>query len=166
MGWATSDNIYCVDYKKLSKTSITLVPIEREQLGISTILIKLSESRILAIESHRVDKWSPLQIPGLYGVTTYVIDLATDNSVNITTPISIYQKVKNVNHGLSPVRAPLIPGFENFGTYLIDGIGVAGGNGTDLNVMMYLGETLITEGVKISLTASGDNDTVRIEKVN
>lgn len=166
MGWANSQNIYCADFKSLMKTDLTLVPIEREQLGISTIFIKLTESKILAIESHRVDKWSPLQIPGLYGVTTYLIDLATDNNANITVPTGYYQRIMNVNHGLSPIRAPLIPGFENFGTYLINGIGVAGGNGTDLNVMMYLGESLTIEGVKISLIASGDNDTVRIEKIS
>lgn len=165
MGWATPQNIYCVDYKNLTRTKITLVPIEREQLGVSTVLIKISDSKVLAIESHRVDKWSPLQIPGLYGVATYVIDLATDNNANITTPTGVYQKVLNVNHGLSPVRAPLIPGFENFGTYLINGIGVAGGNETDLNVMLYLGETFTSEGVKISLIGSGDNDIIQIEKV-
>ncbi len=165
MGWATPQNIYCVEKKNLAKVDLTLVPIEREQQGVSTVLIKLSNSKVLAIESHRVDKWSPLQIPGLYGVTTYVINLATDNTTNIVAPIGTYQKVPNVNHGLTPIRGAPIPGFENFGTYLIDGIGVAGGNGTDLNVMMYLGEALTIEGVKISLIASGDNDTVRIERL-
>jgi len=113
-----------------------------------------------------VDKWGPLQIPGLYGVTTYLIDLTTNNSTNVVAPTAAYQRLSNVNHGLSPIRAPLIPGFENFGTYLIDGVGVAGGNGTDLNVMMYLGESLLIEGVKISLVGSGDNDSIQIEKIS
>jgi hypothetical protein len=165
MGWATTDNVYCADLKNLSKINLTLVPIEREQSGVSTVLIKLSESKILGIESHRVDKWGPLQIPGLYGVTTYLIDLTTNNSTNVVAPTASYQRLSSVNHGLSPIRAPLIPGFENFGTYLIDGVGVAGGNGTDLNVMMYLGESLSIEGVKISLVGSGDNDSIQIEKI-
>ena len=166
MGWATTDNVYCADLKNLSKINLTLVPIEREQSGVSTVLVKLSESKILGIESHRVDKWGPLQIPGLYGVTTYLIDLTTNNSTNVVAPTAAYQRLSNVNHGLSPIRAPLIPGFENFGTYLIDGVGVAGGNGTDLNVMMYLGESLLIEGVKISLVGSGDNDSIQIEKIS
>jgi hypothetical protein len=44
-------------------------------------------------------------------------------------------------------------------------VGVAGGSGTDLNVMMYLGESLIYDGIKISLIGSGNNDTVRVEKL-
>ena len=165
MGWATTESLYCADLKNLSTINLTLVPIEREQSGVSTVLIKLSESRILGIESRRVDKWSPLQIPGLYGVSTYLIDLTTNNSTNVVAPTGAYQKLANVNHGLSPIRAPLIPGFENFGTYLINGVGVAGGNGTDLNVMMYLGESFSIEGVKISLVGSGNNDIIRIEKL-
>jgi hypothetical protein len=164
MGWGSTQNLYCKDIKNLSSFTLTLAPIEREQLGISTVLIKLSETKVLAIESHRVDKWSPLQIPGLYGVSTYVIDLAVDNRAYLLEPPGRYLKLNNVSHGFSPIRGKPIPGFENFGTNLIDGVGVAGGSGTDLNVMMYLGESLVYEGVKISLINSGDNDTIRIEK--
>ena len=165
MGWGSTQNIYCKDIKKLTSMTLDLVPIEREQLGISTVLIKLSDTKVLAIESHRVDKWSPRQIPGLYGITTYVVDMAVDNKTDVVAPPGSYVKLNNVNHGLSPARGKAIPGFENFGTYLIDGVGVAGAGGTDLNVMMYLGESLIYEGVKISLVSSGDNDTIRIERM-
>jgi hypothetical protein len=106
-----------------------------------------------------------LQIPGLYGVSTYVIDVAVNNSANVVTPYATYQKLTNVSHGISATRGTPIPGFENFGTYLINGVGVASGGGTDMNVMMYLGESITVEGIKISLINSGDNDTVRIEKI-
>lgn len=165
MGWGSTQNLYCKDIKSLSNFTLTLVPIEREQIGISTIFIKLSDSKLLAIESHRVDKWSPQQISGLYGVSTYVIDLAVDNRTYLLEPPGRYLKLYNVSHGLSPIRGKPISGFENFGTDLVDGVGVAGGSGTDLNVMMYLGESLIYEGIKISLISSGDNDTVKVEKL-
>jgi hypothetical protein len=165
MGWGTSKNLYCVDSKNLANLNLTLVPIEREQEGVSTVLIKLSNTKVLAIESHRVDKWSPLQIPGLYGISTYVIDVAVNNSANVAEPYGTYQKLTNVSHGFSATRGTPIPGFENFGTYLINGVGVASGGGTDLNVMMYLGESITVEGIKVSLIKSGDNDTVQIEKV-
>jgi len=32
--------------------------------------------------------------------------------------------------------------------------------------MMYLGESLLIEGVKISLVGSGDNDSIQIEKIS
>jgi len=165
MGWGSTQNLYCKDIKNLSNFTLTLAPIEREQIGISTILIKLDDSKLLAIESHRVDKWSPQQIVGLYGVSAYVIDLAVNNQANLTEPPGRYLKLNNVSHGFSPTRGKPIPGFENFGTDLVDGVGVAGGSGTDLNVMMYLGESLIYDGIKISLIGSGNNDTVRVEKL-
>jgi len=164
LGWSSTQDTYCKELKKLTPITITLAPIEREQLGIKSVLIKLSESKILAIESHRVDKWSPQQIPGLYGVTAYVVNMGVDNRSNVVEPFATYLKLNDANHGVSPLRGKPIPGFENFGTYLIDGVGVASGGSTDLNVMMYLGENLIYEGVKISLISSGDNDTVKIEK--
>jgi len=164
MGWGSEKNLYCIDKQNVSEQSITLVPIEREQAGISTVLVKISDSKILGIESHRVDKWSPYQFPGLYVVSVYLIDLAIDNSSQITIPPGAYLKNSNTNHGYSPIRGTPIKGFENFGRYLLNGVGVALGSGTDLSSLMYLGESLSVEGVKISLVKSGDNDTIRIEK--
>ena len=35
----------------------------------------------------------------------------------------------------------------------------------DLNYVMYPGESLTSNGIKVTLVKGGDNDTVRIEKV-
>ena len=166
MGWGSEKNLYCIDKQKVSDQSITLVPIEREQTGITTVLVKINDSKILGIESHRVDKWSPYQFPGLYGVSIYLIDLAIDNNTQITIPSGAYLKNSSTNHGYSPIRGTPIKGFENFGRYLLNGVGVALGSGTDLSSLMYLGESLSAEGVKVSLIKSGDNDTIRIEKIS
>lgn len=166
MGWGTDQNLYCINKKNILNQEITLVPIEREQLGVSTVLIKLDDSKILAVESHRLDKWSPFQFPGLYGVSTYLIDLAVDNRNQVNQPPAVYQKMLSTNHGYSPIRGTAISGFENFGRYLINGVGVALGSGTDLSSLMYLGESLTVEGVKISLVKSGNNDTIKLQKVS
>jgi hypothetical protein len=166
MGWGSEDNLYCIDKNNVSDQNITLVPIEREQVGISTVLVKLSDSKVLGIESHRVDKWSPFQFPGLYGVSIYLIDLAIDNKAQITVPSGSYLKISNTNHGYSPIRGTPIQGFENFGRYLFNGVGVALGSGTDLSALMYLGESMSIEGLKVSLVKSGDNDTIKLQKVS
>jgi hypothetical protein len=75
-------------------------------------------------------------------------------------------KISNTNHGYSPIRGTPIKGFENFGRYLFNGVGVALGSGTDLSALMYLGESMSIEGLKVSLVKSGDNDTIKLQKVS
>ena len=48
---------------------------------------------------------------------------------------------------------------------VVKGIGVQGPPYWDLNYVMYQGESLTYKDVKISLTKTGDNDTIQIERV-
>jgi hypothetical protein len=56
-------------------------------------------------------------------------------------------------------------GVTYYGVGLIDGVGISGDfDQWDLNHVMYVGESITHDGIKISLIRGGDNDTVRIEK--
>jgi hypothetical protein len=67
-----------------------------------------------------------------------------------------------------PIGTKLInDGVVYYGVGLIDGVGISGdGDAWDLNHVMYIGETIVHDGIKITLTKGGDNDTVRIEKAS
>jgi hypothetical protein len=57
---------------------MTLVPIEREQVGLRSVIVKLSEYEALVIESHRKDKWSERWPTDTSGVSIMRIDTRVD----------------------------------------------------------------------------------------
>ena len=48
-GWMRQENIYCVAKDNLKTQTVTLVPLEREQIGLRSVVVKLSEYEVLVI---------------------------------------------------------------------------------------------------------------------
>ena len=78
LGWMKQENIYCVAKPNVSAQTLTLVPLEREQVGLRSIVVKLSEYEALVVESHRKDKWSDRWPTGTSGVSIMRIDTRND----------------------------------------------------------------------------------------
>ena len=78
LGWMKQENIFCVVKQNVSAQTLTLVPLEREQVGLRSIVVKLSEYEALVIESHRKDKWSERWPTGTSGVSVMRIDTRVD----------------------------------------------------------------------------------------
>ena len=168
LGWTNQEQNYCVKRENLKSVNLTLVPNEREQQGLNSIMIKLSDTKMLVVESHRSDKWSPGLEQGFYGVMVSVLDMTATPTWSGEDGFSKYLKVENANHGLHKPIGTKIPGFPEYqGNYgLVNGFGIANDQiYWDLNYMMYLGESIIYEDVKITLIGSGDNDTVEIARI-
>jgi hypothetical protein len=159
--WQRENQFYCLQRDNLKPTSLILSPLEREEIGTKAIMIKLSNSQVLVIESRRRDKWSsgsnnyPGLPQGFYGVIVYKVD---------TTAKPLY--------GIEEPDGPNWRDSSDAYAYLIRNLTVDHGNVTgapqsgpiDMNFVMYEGESLTTNGVKISLVKSGDHDEVKIEK--
>jgi len=77
-GWMKQENVYCINRSNLAPQTMTLVPIEREQVGLRSVIVKLSEYEALVIESHRKDKWSERWPTGTSGVSVMRIDTRLD----------------------------------------------------------------------------------------
>lgn len=161
LDWQRENDVFCIKRENITqKTEVMLSPLEREEVGNKSIMIKLSQTQVLVIESHRRDKWSNgyLNFPGLptdfKGITIYKVDttktplygiVEEDGSAwkDSSDAFAYYIRNNDVSHG-----------------YL------NGPHGRlDLNFVMYAGESLVTNGVKISLTKSSKYDTVSIERV-
>jgi hypothetical protein len=78
LDWVTEKDLYCNSISNILNEEITLVPQEREQLGFKAMAIKVDETKMLVIESHRRDKWSIDFNPGFYGVTIMLVDTTRD----------------------------------------------------------------------------------------
>jgi len=172
--WQKPSDIYCVDKPKLATVDLKLVPLEREQAGIRSVMIKLNDHQVLMVESHRSDKWGVWEGQGSGGVMVALIDTTISTSwdqpatVNNPTSTGVYLKVDGANHGShQPIGAVLKNGGNTyFGVGVVDGVGIAGDyEPWDLNHVMYPGESITSNGIKVTLVKGGDNDTVRIEKV-
>ena len=149
LDWQIPDQFYCVSVSKLEKAKIKLSPLERDEVGTKAIMVRLSSHEVLVIESRRRDKWSSGQtdwagLPvGFYGLLVYKVDTAKDSNRVETGGFANFISNPAVSH--DPVQRNFWPSF-------------------DVNRIMYEGETLVTNGVSITLTKSGDHDQVTISK--
>lgn len=161
--WQLPTDVYCVKKENLKPTNIVMSPLEREEVGTKSIMIRLSATQALVIESHRRDRWSqgtngyPGLPAGFYGLVVYKVDTTKSAQYGVAEQdgaawqdksdgFAYYLRNQNVSHGYIPGNQ-VNPPF-------------------DLNFVMYRGESLTTNGVKISLVRSGDHDTVSIQKVD
>ena len=129
LGWMKQENIYCVSKQNLSAQTLALVPLEREQVGLRSIVVKLSDYEALVIESHRKEKWSERWPVGTTGVSVMRVDTRNDTVWDLGSAT---------------------------GTYVIP----ARDHSLDF---MKVGQSFTTDGIKISLVMSGDNDQIRVE---
>jgi len=156
LDWLNPADIYCSSIESLKSEEITLVPQEREQNGFKGIAIRINNHKLLILESHRKDKWSPLFTDGLYGVTAMLID------TNFDTDRSGEWSLDD-GKGIKYSRTANFLQFTQYdhGRYtpgpMVDA--------WPMNYLLYPGESFTYEGVKVSFTASGDNDTLKVEKL-
>jgi hypothetical protein len=130
LGWMKQENIYCVSKQNISAQTLALVPLEREQVGLRSVVIKISDYEALVIESHRKDKWSERWPDGTTGVSVMRVDTRNDTVWDLGSSTGTY----------------VIPARDHSLDFL------------------KVGQFFTTDGIKISLVASGDNDQIRIEQ--
>jgi hypothetical protein len=130
LGWMKQENIYCVTKQNLSAQTLALVPLEREQVGLRSVVIKISDYEALVIESHRKDKWSERWPVGTTGVSIMRVDTRNDTVWDLGSSTGTY----------------VIPARDHSLDFL------------------KVGQSFKTDGVKISVVSTGDNDQIKIEQ--
>lgn len=166
LGWDETNDVYCVTKENLKTFQITLSPLEREQTGNKSVMIRLSDHEMLVIESRRRDKWSETdgKNPGLpedlKGIVVYKIDTSKDPQYGIvekdgdewvdgSESFGYFIRNNSVSHGFlrAKFEYPAMP--------------------MDLNFFTYESEVLVTNGIKIkvlSSSAEGNCDLVEISR--
>jgi hypothetical protein len=163
LGWDLQDDIYCTKKENIDSVEVKLSPLEREEIGTKSVMIKLSNREVLVIESRRRDDWSSTdnQNPGLplgfYGLVVYKVNTAAEPMYGIVEPDGKDWQDK------SEAYAYFIRNQEVSHGYLSAANNYPGPP-IDMNFVIYKGETLKTNGLEISLVNSGDHDTVRVTK--
>lgn len=158
LDWLQPDQLYCAESKNLATTEVPIVPIEREAPGIHSIMIKTAENKVLVIESHRRDTWSPGLHPGFAGIMAYLIDTtvsATYEPGSRTT--GMWVNFGDKSHGQSVALGQWAPAAVKYEGPV---------QPFDMSYVMFQGESFTVEGVKVSLVSSTNFDVVRLEKAN
>jgi hypothetical protein len=113
LGWMKLENIYCVSKQNLSAQTLALVPLEREQVGLRSVVIKISEFEALVIESHRNDKWSERWPVGTAGVSVMRVDTRNDTVFDMGSSTGTY---------VVPVRAHSLDFLKVGQSFTTDGV--------------------------------------------
>ena len=176
-GVATPVDTYCIDKSHLTSVDLKLVPLEREQKGLRSAIIKLNDHQALVVESHRSDKYGIGEGAGFAGTMVTIVDTTKSTAFEsdtsprdpCITSTGVYLSVEGGNHGRHvAIGTPLMRNGQNYnGVTMYNGISIAGDQDNwDLNHIMYPGDSITSVGVKITLVKGGDNDVVRLEVID
>jgi M6 family metalloprotease-like protein len=140
MNWLSPSNLYCGDLSTLKDTSLTLHPIDQIDSNLKGAIIKISDSKAVVVESRRETKYDEKTTRSRNGVIVYTIDTA-------------------INHGEGPMALVPPAGRGLYYPYK------NGGGQPQLDAMLYVGNSVLIEGLKITLNSSGIRDIVSISKI-
>lgn len=151
-GWMGSDELYCMPIEEKNK-DITLIPLERLQRGPRGVIVPISDTNALVIESHRAEGWGKRMLDAeygrksgnfgtaSYGVAVFWLDTTTDT---------------NRYAGSSGFTDSDLG--EKWGDHLVPA-GV-----TRPFDLLIKGDKVTYRGVTVEFVKSGEYDTVRITK--
>jgi len=152
-GWMGNDELYCMPIEEKSK-EITLIPLERLQRGPRGVIVPISDTNAVVIESHRAEGWGKRMMDREYGIKS---------GGNLTTAsygISVYwiDTTKDTNRYAGSSGFTDSNSGEKWSEYI-----VPGGIPHPFNLLSK-GEKVTYRGVTVEFVKTGDYDTVRITK--
>lgn len=160
LGWLPPEQIYCAEASSLKPATISLTPMEREDLQTKMAVIKLSPTRAIVVESHGIDKWSDFNFgdrafpPGFYSVMAYLVDL--DKAV--AAPVNNDASSQSNDEWAWGVWQKVSGGSSNEFHKSV-------GDRKDLaDYVAVLGDSFVIEGIRIKFVGTGDYETIEISK--
>lgn len=140
MNWLDNSNIFCSDYASFKSSSFVLDPIDNQNKKLKSVIIRVSETKAVLIESRRKTGFDEPTLRSRNGVLVYTIDTS-------------------IGHGEG---AKVLVAPKGRGLYY-PFKGKAGA--PQLDAILYLGNFVETNGLRITVNAVGATDIVSIEKI-
>ena len=140
-GWLNSDQVYCKDATKIRDLEIRLTPLSEGRSGTKFIVIPLTATKALLVESRRETKFSCKTSPSRDGVLVYVYDATLGHNEDFLIPIS---------PGSRPNQ--------------FDDCNSLSGRGTPSNpdYLLRTGDLVNVDGIQVKVLAHGALDTIKI----
>jgi len=151
-GWMGSDELYCMPIEEKSK-EITLIPLERLQRGPRGVIIPISDTNAVVIESHRAEGWGKRMLDSEYG-----------RKFGVTSTASYGVSVYWIDTTTDTNRYAGSSGFidSDAGDRWADNL-VPSGVSRPFDLLIN-GDKVTYRGVTVEFVKTGDYDTVRITK--
>ena len=146
-GWRPDSEVACVDATRAVNSEISLSSMDLPSSGFKSIVVRVSNTEVLVVESRRDGLYNPAFAPGFAGIAVYNVDATKAGDRwdgNAAKEKDYYAYFLRNDRG----TYPQLRGGPNLG---------------DLNTIGFEGDSFTYRGIKISLTDSGDFDTVKIE---
>ena len=141
-GWMGADELYCMPSTQ-STLETQLIPLERLQHGMRGVIVPISTTEALVVESHRAEGWGSRLGAGTYGVLVYYIDTTKDTD-------------------RSGEQQGIVK--EAWSKYVTPTTDTNPDPSNALNKLLLQGDTVTYKGITVTLTKTGDVDTVKITK--
>jgi len=135
--WLSDEKVYCKESKSITKLEVTLVPLNSSDKGFKMVVIPLSTTKAIVIESRRETKFSCRMNPAQNGALVYLYDATLTHGQDFLVPIA--------PQGRSIVQSPCPA------SPLIDSV-------------LRTGDKVTFEGVNIENISSGNFEKVRITR--
>ena len=139
-GWLSDERVYCQELSTLKSTDITLIPLSQSDSGIKMVVIPVSETKAVVIESRRENKFSCQMPSKRNGVLVYTYDGTLMHGENFLKPLTIEGRA-----------------IENSSNCMVVGYP---------NPFLYKSEKISIEGITIEVIDSLNYDKIKIVKNN
>jgi len=137
-GWLDDQKVYCQELVNLSSSEFTLVPMSSASDGVKMVVIPITNSKSLIIESRRETKFSCTMPTKRNGVLAYIYDATLGHNENFLIPITPEGRPDEGSSNCWVSRFP--------------------------NPLLYKGEKIVAEGITIEVLDSLNYDKIRISK--
>ena len=137
-GWLDDEKVYCQDLSTLKSTEITLIPISESDNGIKMVVIPVSATQVLLIESRRENKFSCQMPSKRSGVLVYSYNPTLMHGEDFLKPITLEGRSNE-----SSSNCPVVP---------------------YPNPILYKGQKITVDGITIEVIDSLNLDKVRLTR--
>ena len=138
-GWLDDERVYCKQLSDLESTEITLVPLNDANNGVKMVVVPLSQTKAIVIESRRENKFSCTMPSKRNGVLAYIYDATLSHGENFLQPISTGRWALESSSDCPVTPYP--------------------------NPILYKGDKISVEGVTIEVVDSLNYDKIKISKI-
>lgn len=137
-GWLSDDKVYCQEFGTLNSVEVSLIPLSDSASGIKMVVIPVSQTKAVVVESRRETKFSCVMPSKRNGVLVYTYDATLSHGQDFLKPV-----------------APEGRGVEYSSNCLVVGYP---------NPILYKGQKVTIEGVTIEVIDSLNLDKVKLSK--
>ena len=137
-GWLDDEKVYCQELSTLKNTDITLVPLSGSGNGVKMVVVPISATKAVVIESRRETKFSCTMPSKRNGVLVYTYDAKLSHGENFLEPVT---PLFRYNESSYDCAASLNP-----------------------NPISYKGDKISVEGVTIEVVDSLNYDKIKLSK--